>query len=388
MGETYLVEFTAPWSIVSRRPGLFDVGVHGPGAEPEASLYPWPPHVAGILAGLAYEAQWSNEVSGSRECPAESALEEEFSDTRSCLRRLLGDEYRIYLGMARVGSSNGGDDGRVMVLVGDWKLHSIGVVWRALENAARHLLSGEGVSASSLSKMFTDILKEDEDAAKPTVFRRVGIALRRGSKTVSEAMLYVQPESFLLDKRTRAEIRVLALVESSMTLPVNESRVMRLGADNKPGVLWFRKDAGAPASFLYRRLNSNGSRDSCLALLFTISPTVISGSPTTVEGVMVPGSEGSKHLSESLLGASGAVDDAEPIPPYLAQVGGSRAKVLSVGWSMARGYLRRPMLVMPPGLLVPVRLRECSGKSVEKLLRRGVGEHTDLGWGTVMVLLF
>ena len=348
--------FRSTWPMSFRRPGVFEAHVHGPGAASETLVYPMPSTIAGALASLAYEAG----LCSSSEL-AERAEKEPYGDTSLCLERLLGENYRIYTGLARHRGELYAYTGQSLVKLDQLK--------QALAEAAKE---GPSRLASTLTHMLQQL-----QSIKPGRLRRTGVALNRVAKTAAPGLLY---SIEMLDPITQdvTPLEILALIQADRSL--RGSYLVALGGEQRPAKLTLTTRGTDPQQLLTEH------RGSERALLMLVSPALLRESPWT-KGVVDLTLTAAKHLAEKLLEEAGLGDTLEPVEPYIVQLTREPVEALMPGWSRIAERPRKPMIVVPAGTIMVAKIVRTGMDSTEYTVSYGLGCCTKLGWGSAIAVL-
>jgi len=353
--------FRSAWPMSFRRPGVFEARVHGPGAASETLAYPMPSTIAGALASLAYEAG----LCSSSEL-AERAEKELYGDTSLCLERLLGENYRIYTGLARHRGDFYAYTGQFLVKLDQLK--------QALAEAAKE-------EPSRLAKTLIYRLRELQDI-KPRRLRRTGVALNRATKTTAPGLLY-SIEMLDLITQDSTPLEILALIEAEES--PSGSYLVALGGEQRPAKLTLTTNRTVdPRQLLTEH------RGSEQALLMLISPALLRESPWT-NGIVDLTLTAAKRLAEGLLEEARLRDTLEPVEPYIVQLTREVVEAVMPGWSLVLERPREPIVLVPAGTVVTVKAKTIKSEDteliVERLARSGLGCCTRLGWGTIIAVL-
>ncbi|MEB3860977.1 MAG: type III-B CRISPR module-associated protein Cmr3 [Desulfurococcales archaeon] len=315
--------------------GVTQAGVHGPSAMVKSLSYPMPSTIAGALAAIAYRT-------GKCSLDQANVDVDEFEDQYTCLEALLGEEFALRPGLARV-------NGEVYAYTGSRELTLLKTL---LDTGKKASQSGSG-----------------RYSLRHVGF--IGIALQRGSKAVVEGNLY---HADAVDyPGAGASILVIAHGATG-DLP---STVIPLGAETRMAALQ-PIEINEEQVKLY---NGAGGTGRWRAILLT--PALLRKAPSSVNGVILASSQSlAAELGELLVeGSVEAVKKCvEEARVEVVPRGELQAEILNSGWSMLEGRARRPYLILPPGTEVSVRIksREC----VEEVAKKGLGAHSRLGWGT------
>ena len=126
----------------------------------------------------------------------------------------------------------------------------------------------------------------------------------------------------------------------------------------------------------YVSMASQGSGQLAAAMLVT--PAIVEDPP--LEGTINPTDQKvARRLGDSLFRNLRCAGDAKVIlVPRRSELGLS---IYFTGWSMARNMPRRPHLVIPAGTVIVI---EADEKCMNEAARKGVGDHADLGWGSIV----
>uniref|UniRef100_A0A7J3ZK95 Type III-B CRISPR module-associated protein Cmr3 n=1 Tax=Fervidicoccus fontis TaxID=683846 RepID=A0A7J3ZK95_9CREN len=342
------ISFKPITPLVLRAPSPLEPGIHGPGVGRGHISYPMPSTLAGALAFVA----WS---SGARQ---EAFTTEDYDDTRGCLAKLLGSSFMLRVGLVRV-------EGRTRAYIGTGAFPETSRLLDLLAGLARSWQKSGGSVAAGL--LVRELLKRaSESAWRPPSVARTGIALNRSRKSVVEGMLYTNVE---IDYRG-SSILVYAYV--SETTGPGTRHLVKLGGEG--GIALLEIPASNPPEPFCELACKAG--DSVNALML-ISPALLDGG--LHEGAAVISSDAlATSMAERLLSgyACAGYSKVVAIPK-----GELEPLVTLPGWSLASNRPRAPMQLVPAGLVL---VTESESRCVAEIVRRGVGLHSDLGWGTVV----
>lgn len=334
-----LVAFRPVSEVMLRKPGPFEAGVHGPASYSSSLSYPLPSTLAGALAGIAWRR------SGS--CDGVEGSSREFDDLRGCLERILGRNPILRPGL--------------LLYNGEFHVYMNRSIMPRLNDVLEALSQlGPRFSALEAAKTLSDRVKSGYTVRRAA---RIGIALNRESKSVSEGLMYMKETVFYPGG---AEIAVLA-----SNVAGDLGGYTRLGGDG--GLALVRVERiGAPVT----RLLMRGDGEEWALLL--ASPALLPESPFRDGVVEVTSSSVAEALAESLLEGVGCAGYSRVV---LVPKGELSLEVISPGWSTARRAFREPHLLVPPGTVLYM---EASSKCTTHIIEQGIGSHSDVGWGTVI----
>lgn len=331
--------------LVFRRPWEHGAGRHGPGAAGSVYTHPPPPTVAGAIASALYEAVGAGKeliVCGDRE---------EWCDLRTVLREGLGHHIRIYSGMILT-EERGNEVIRYYTPAGY-------LTKEHMRKYAEAVLRGGDLSEIS------------KQALRVRVGRRHGIYVGRGTKTVVERHLYAEEGIYV-----PPGLRYLAIIVNA-SLPDAVESIRPFGGRGGTATITLEEDGarlvyGVPEPLM---IGEDSGSDWALVLL---TPALLSDSPW--KGVVDIGEETVKRLAKGLLPSNlrdKVVDIAMPRTE-------ETISAATTGWSLAWGKPRRPYLIIPAGTVI--KLRNTSKEEAAEAIREGLGEETDIGWGTAAAI--
>ncbi len=330
---------------------LLEAGLHGPGAGASSLYYPLPSTLAGALAKA---------VAGDPSCDGKLRdFTGDFDDLDCVLRDVLGDEYILRAGLAR------SEEGEYYVYVGEGLVRHDAVT----EYVARRL--GEEKKPCNEKKGRESLVYRPRKAGY------TGIALKRDSKTVEEGMLYYME---LVDYTRPVRLEIILPFQGRVgRASLNH---VRLGGEGS--VARFRlEESGLDVS---SRLCLGRSRTLRLLL---VSPALIEplgggGVPFVVGGAVASGEKLGKWIASRLL--ENAKDECGSIhyKRVLVPANDLELSIVFPGWTFM-DKPRRPHVIVPAGTILEVEVSNPEA-CCRKLTVEGVGAHSRLGWGTVVVV--
>ncbi len=301
-----------------------EAGLHGPSTAASSLDYPLPSTVAGGLASLRFEQ--------CREC--RNTDSDGMSDIKCCLKEFFGEGFHLYGGLAQV---LGSDDLYAYTPFGFVRME------RILQHLSKKDINWDGV-----------------EGFRPRRTVRFGIALNRSRKRVMEGMLY------------RVEAVLPVYGEDLLSYVF----LMASGRELKPSVIRMerglvkmsiRRSLGKSVEDVLMKGSGNGSWRFML-LTPALTDDIPSGSLITMRTPL--------ELGESLIGDK----CSRPEVIYVPKASGVN-EVIFAGYSLAKQSLREPYIALPPGTVVEGK---CDIEEVRRIVKGGLGRHTDLGWGTVI----
>jgi len=365
---TYLLAMRPLGPAVFRAPGDATAAAHGPAVGSPGLQQPPPSSIAGTLASIALR-QGLCSLEELRDCRAEAlgldpgecsrqGVADDFCNIHLCLRRLLGENYRLYTGLAVA-------EERLLVYTARGYLppESLHCLARRDEDKSKCAVPtcrerGDGRHRGSNDGCRRLL----ETALRPTTLARTGVALAPASKTAREGLLYTQPETSL---QADAAYAAIAVAGSQLRLP----RFAKLGAENRMAALH-----AEPLNEEPWRLLLYGSQRCRRWLLVLASPALLDDTPWSNTATLAR--EPAEELAAMLLGGGLeyrllGLDVAKAVPGL---------EVVAPGWCTPRNSPRRPMLHVPAGTAMVL---EASYDTVRTIVERGAGLNTRQGWGTV-----
>lgn len=338
-------------SWVFRAPSPLEPGIHGPGVSRGSLSYPMPSTIAGTLASLAC-AQVSIATS-----------EREFDDVRYCLSKLAGGS-RVALrqGLALA-------DKTIYAYIGLSRMPKLSVLMDALARLSESLeAEGDRYTITQLAKYFIEkAVGANSECWEPARSSRTGISVSRESKSVFEGMLYTVEE---IDYGN-----VAVLVHSKPGLTLGHGIIRRFGGESGLALISSSESPQKPFSEIALRPSGGHSH---LAILIT--PALMEESP--LRGVVNPSSKrASEELGQALTSSIKCLGYSRVL--FMPKGGEMDTHITMPGWSLARRRPRRPMLMIPAGTLIYM---EAEGSCLRELVETGLGDHSDLGWGTTIVV--
>ena len=196
---------------------------------------------------------------------------------------------------------------------------------------------------------------------------QMGIALERFSKRVVEGMLYILERVFY-----PPEASIVIITKADQLLNIRDYANVRLGSDGGLALLSI-EDPASPENLLVK-----GESDHWVLTL--ISPALLEGDPLNENNwPLLTSRKSSEGLAQALLSKYKCIDYAEI---RLIPKGEYPLEIISPGWSTARGSLREPNLLVPPGTTLYL---EANTNCVKRIVKEGTGDHAEMGWGSVVV---
>lgn len=346
-------------------PAPFEAGIHGPGAEGATLSYPPPSTLSGALAGIAYRKGLctENEVV--------NAAENDFDDHRLCLQRLLGGD-SIILRPGLLTNIINKDNYKYYVYIGASVFPSIHELIKALATTTSNAIREGKPMGQAISKTLNELLK-NSTSVRARRESYTGIALERKFKRPLEKMIYTL-ERF----EYRPASSILILTNSSNS---SLKEIVKLGKHHGIASIHAERIDHNPLREAFRQLTSN-SQAWALTLL---TPALIGeglGEPGTP---ITAGAKLARELAQRLLSGYHSVRNARavfvPKPGRLWEQG---LEIQYVGWSIPKRSPRRPYLRVPAGTVII--LDNLLMEEAEMIAIQGVGEHSDLGWGTALLV--
>ncbi len=327
--QWYKVMIEPLTSLLFRRPGPFEAGLHGPGATARSLAYPLPSTLSGFLAGILVSKRATDKCippSGAECDNAEPGSLLDYADVEACLKSVFGDRMRIYTGFLEY-------NGETYVYL----------------NNPLYLYHIEDAG-----KLITDEI-EEKKARKIEVRRAsfTGIALERETKHTMEGMLYT------LDRVTYPRGSQIIVYIRTNNNNIGQLRglledVHKLGG--KHGMARVLVDSVEKPEYL-----ELGSAEKVL-----ITPIIVELNKLynkELKLIVNKNIVGKKILE--LIGENGEIIDMIK--------GELTIQIITTGYSAACKRPRRPHLLIPPGTIV-------------KTLANDLGDHAGLGWSTLISL--
>ncbi len=363
---TYLLGMRPLGPAVFRAPGDATAAAHGPAVGSPGLQQPTPSSIAGVLASIALR-QGLCSLEELRDCRAQAlgldpeecirqGVADDFCNIHLCLRRLLGENYRLYTGLAAA-------KGRLLVYTAKGYLPPESLHCLARRDEDKCAVPPCRGARDSSHRGNSDGCREFlETALRPATLARTGVALAPASKTAREGLLYTQPETSLQADTAYAAI---AVASNQLRLP----RVAKLGAENRMAALH-----AEPLNEEPWRLLLQGSERCRRWLIVLASPALLDDTPWSTVATLTR--ESAEKLARALLGGDLEyrllkLDVAKTVPGL---------EVAAPGWCTPRNSPRRPMLHVPAGTAI---MLEADYNTVKTIVERGVGLNTRQGWGTV-----
>jgi hypothetical protein len=341
-----VVWFRALTTLTFRPPTPFEAGVHGPAAAGTTYSYPPPSTLAGALAFVAFRRRLCTPPAGGRE----------FDDVRGCLRGLLGGEPNLRAGLL---AREAGGRLELYAYTGSRRLVEAGCLLNSLRGLPR-----EGTRAREELERRLEACGSLRVGARA----RYGVGLERGSKAASPGMLYS------LERLAYTTAHPVLLASPA---PEGLREHVRLGG--KGGLAMVESGPSIDPLGVLARIEER--RRAWAALL--IAPALLEPSKLPSPGVgpvEASDPDWAGRLAEALLprecGGSEAVLLHAPRNEWALAT-------TTPGWSLASGRPRMPVLAVPPGSLILVR--DAGDECARAIALRGLGDHSDLGWGTAAV---
>ncbi|MEB3852091.1 MAG: hypothetical protein LRS49_05905 [Desulfurococcales archaeon] len=410
MGKPILLAvFRSLWPMSFRVPGPFEAGVHGPATSARSEAYPPPSTMAGALAAALLGPAGDNSGGHSQSATHEiySSLAS-FKFTENQLKR-LGNSIRIYTGLA-VGvdgpprSCHAGPNG-LYVHTGEGVFMPLGK-FKQLVAAIVAEYAGGPLRPFQPAYIMDDAVRRGA-ARRVETTSRIGIGLQRRDKSVEEHMLYVQE---MVDYSS-ASLAPAALIDltSNSKPKIKPPKTIRevldgktlvapavLGGEGRASTLEVSRCEKDPGELL-----SEGNPRRGLVAAALISPALIgvrkpvdigrAGEPVVLDTNLARG------IAEKLLKAAekdigGIAKSLEPVTAIMLHKRGVEAR--SIGWDIYLDAPRPPAIVVPPGTILVYRYKASGasgqpsdiGKAARVLARKGLGELSHLGWGTVVTV--
>ena len=329
-----LLVFRALGPLLLRAPSDTTAAVHGPAVGGRGVLQPFPSSIAAVLASEAYR----------RGLCEPSGCGEHFNNQEECLRSLLGNRFHLYTGLA-VDEAHG-----LYVFTGRG--------FAPIEHLNLLVEQGSGKGLEAVLRV-------------PAVTRHVGIALKPGSKTVREGLLYNYQ---LVDPR-KAGISYAAIV-AAQEQNWQPPRYAKLGGKSRLVTIETLPLKERPTSYLV-----HGGPECRRWVLVLTSPALLEASPWRPDEPILLSPWAAINLWTMLIEgnkkAKGIVLRGLTVPKTVPGL-----EVIAPGWCMAgeRQRPRKPLLHVPAGTWFTV---EAPRERIEGLVESGLGCCTNLGWGTV-----
>jgi len=334
-------------SSVFRGPaGVFQAGLHGPAATSLSLTYPLPSTIAGLIAGLAWRMGLCNPA-------APDVGVSDFGDQERCVRAILGEGYYLRPGLAVAG-------GHYYAYTGSGRLIELGELKRYMESC--------GIPPEC-----------PEKTLEPPRLARAGVALDRASKRAATGFLYSQEE---VDYSALGAS--LAVLAGPGWVPGARGITAPLGGEQRAAIITV-EDAVDPAELL---VEGEGPR--WRAILLT--PALLHKAPAggAVRADTSLAGEVARLLYEESDGEVRNCIEASSLEIHEIPRGELVLSIAYTGVSLAAtaskpGHhvvYRSPHVIVPPGTTLTIKApRNCA----EKIARLGIGAHSRLGWGTLLL---
>jgi len=316
----------------------FEAGVHGPGSFGTSLSFPLPSTIAGSIASIAYRRNLCDSIESLQSDSAE------FSDTRTCLGKLFGGDFRLYTGFLKKNDN-------IYVYVNTSKFPTL----NQLKTNPLCILRNLDNRDAQIDKVYARRI------------RYTGIALNRENKSVRERMIY-SLESIIY----HPDSVIYTILQVSDPTHIKDNTVLKIGS--KSGIVRLEIDR----KNIDLETLENGEYYAILT-----SPALLENNPFIKDAVILSNERVRKNIAASLINLDRRVEAKLHYVPK----GEHEFSVQTVGWSLRHNRSRKPYLILPPGTLLeitvedPINAIKISG-DVHVI---GFGLYSDIGWGTTVI---
>ena len=390
--------------LIFRTPSPFAAGVHGPGAFGTTFSYPYPSTIAGALSSIAFKRQLCNHNINKS---AKSSNSSAYDDYRDCVKNLVADLLKINKNIIKNGNiiirsgylvRQPGSSDEIYPYIGANIFPKIKILtekikskWNEYDisnnNSIRYknirVLYAKAVEEAYEELLYTDAVKEG-NAILAYKRRYKGIALHRRTKTTIARMLYsIESVNYKPSAYIGATIIIEGISSTSNRGELQE--IIRFGKRGLARVEARTSSTNSASSnipLINHILNSSSSSRDYLLVLTT--PAIIRDpSGLSTNGVLVIDKESKIHekLADKLLRRFRIRGEVIYAPKAGVLFEHSLRTVLP-GWKTDVSRPRMPGLLVPPGTVIYVH--DVEQGTIVKAATEGVGEDSDLGWGSVV----
>jgi len=327
-----------------RVPSPLEPGVHGPGVSRGSLTYPLPSTIAGALAFMAYRKGL---------CSASENVDVEFNDLRECISGLFGKQAVIRPGFSARGDS-------YYAYIGSPVMPRLDRLREKLQELAFRI--GRSKSPGLTAHSLIGRLIREGDPLMPLHGHRTGIAIARSSKNVIEGHLYSVE---YVDYRSLGA-KLVALVKPKPGKPIKDTT--RFGGEGGVALASLREPEKEEEMLV------QGRGDTWAFTLLT--PALLDSAPTAPLNPSSP--KLGEELGSLITSMHSCVEEAKVLHIPRGELDTS---TILPGWRLNKP--RKPHLLIPPGT---AGLLVASPNCARDVAEKGVGAHSDIGWGTILLV--
>ncbi|MCE4619996.1 MAG: hypothetical protein F7C33_03130 [Desulfurococcales archaeon] len=374
--------------LIFRAPSPFTAGVHGPGAFGISFSYPYPSTITGALSSIAYTRRL---CSGGLTTTAGR----EYEDHRDCVKNLISKFLNINKNsikeiVVRTGYLVRETESKpeIYPYIGANIFPTINVLIEKIKlKWSKYNIPGKNGSTRALyakaieeayEELFSGGTVKEGNAILAYKRQYKGIALHRNTKTTIARMLYsIESINYKPSAYIGATIIIKGISSTS-----NRGELQEIIKFGKRGLAHVEARTSSTIPLIDHILNSSSSSRDYLLVLTT--PAIIRNpSDLSTNRVLVIDKESRIHekLADKLLGRFRIRGEVIYAPKAGVLFEHSLRTVLP-GWNTDINRPRMPGLLVPPGTVIYVH--DVGQETIVETATEGVGEESDLGWGSVV----